>query len=117
MLSKKDMIIIGLIFALALFSLFIFRFEEEEGSVQRAVIKLDGEIIEEIKMDDLEKEKKIYIEGPIGESIIQLKEGKVRMLESVCPNDICVHTNWISRPRQTIACLPNKILVRIIAAD
>jgi hypothetical protein len=44
---------------------------------------------------------------------IEVKQGRIRIAESDCPRQICVHSGWISGPAQTIVCVPNKVLVEI----
>lgn len=48
---------------------------------------------------------------------IEVREGRVRILESDCPQQICVTTRWIRHPRQVIACVPNQILITIESAE
>lgn len=44
---------------------------------------------------------------------VKIEENRVRILESNCPKQICVHTGWISAPGQTVVCVPNRILLEI----
>ena len=44
---------------------------------------------------------------------IEIKDGRVRMLEASCPNHLCIRQGWISLEGQSIVCLPNKVVVRI----
>ncbi|MBR5517194.1 MAG: NusG domain II-containing protein [Firmicutes bacterium] len=44
---------------------------------------------------------------------ITIKDGKVSMSYSTCKNQICVNTKSISEAKDTIVCLPNKVMVEI----
>jgi len=44
---------------------------------------------------------------------ILLSTGMVRFQKSDCPDQICVHTGFISKPGQVSACIPAQVLVRI----
>jgi hypothetical protein len=44
---------------------------------------------------------------------IEFKTGRVRVVESDCPNQVCVRTGWVSRPGRSIVCVPNKVLVEL----
>ena len=48
---------------------------------------------------------------------LEVKDGAIRVLSSDCPQQICVNGGWIRRPRQVIACVPNKTLVTIESAE
>ena len=44
---------------------------------------------------------------------ITIKDGKVSMSYSTCKNQICVNTKAITESKDTIVCLPNKVMVEI----
>ncbi len=41
----------------------------------------------------------------------QIKDGKVRMLDSTCPLHLCVKEGWISRGGDMIICIPNRVKI------
>ncbi|OHD73100.1 MAG: hypothetical protein A2177_13115 [Spirochaetes bacterium RBG_13_68_11] len=51
--------------------------------------------------------------GPRGETIVEIRDGTVRVLDSPCPDKICVAAGAISRTGQFIACLPNRVSVTL----
>ncbi|MBI4690005.1 MAG: NusG domain II-containing protein [Nitrospirae bacterium] len=53
----------------------------------------------------------VAVKGMNGDSIVEIKDKKVRIKESSCPNKICVHNGWMDRG--AIICLPNKVTVNI----
>ena len=48
-----------------------------------------------------------------GTNTIEIKDGRVRMLEAECPNHLCVHQGWVRFEGQSIVCLPNKVTVSV----
>jgi len=67
---------------------------------------------EQIALLGLEKDG-VYPFSEYGVTV-EIRDGKVRISESDCPDKICEKTGFISSPMQTIVCLPNRISVRII---
>lgn len=67
---------------------------------------------EQIALLSLEKDG-VY---PFDEYLVtvEVKDGRVKISDSDCPDKICEKTGFISSPLQTIVCLPNRISVRII---
>ncbi len=65
----------------------------------------------------LKADRQVQVQGPLGEERIQIANREVFVLSSPCPNKLCILQGKISRPGQWIACLPNKVFVRIEAAD
>lgn len=50
-------------------------------------------------------------------NICEIKDGKVRMTEADCPDQICVHMIPIDRRGGSIVCLPNEVVLTITDAD
>lgn len=57
------------------------------------------------------------IEGLIGTSLIEVKDGKAFFTDSPCPNKNCVHAGGISHNGDWNACLPNDVFIRIQQKD
>jgi len=57
----------------------------------------------------------IKVEGPLGTSIIEAHNGRVRLKEAPeeDPAKICEKTGWISKPGPSIICVPNKVSIWI----
>ncbi len=51
--------------------------------------------------------------GPLGDTIVVIRDGKAFIENSPCPDGLCMRAGSISRAGQWIACLPNRIIVRI----
>lgn len=108
---KPTDIIIVVITASVLALTFVFRgVSSKSGSdSSSAAIFHNGE---QIALLPLEKDG-VY---PFDEYFVtvEVKDGRVRISDSGCPDKICEKTGFISSPFQTIVCLPNRISVRII---
>jgi len=57
----------------------------------------------------------IAVKGINGDTVVEIKNRKVRIKESPCPNKICVHTGWIDRG--AVICLPNRVTVFIDSSE
>ncbi|MBI4679850.1 MAG: NusG domain II-containing protein [Nitrospirae bacterium] len=51
----------------------------------------------------------VSVKGVLGENLVEIRNGKVRMKDAPCTNKLCVHQGWIDRG--AIVCLPNKVTV------
>lgn len=83
------------------------------------VIESSGIIQERIPLSDTYGDKPLRIEiaGPIGISIVEGFQGRVRMIESPCPDKICIKTSWIDQSGPMIICVPNQISIWIETAE
>lgn len=109
MIKKADIILAIILILLGCFASYIAAFSGNQGDT--VVITVDGK---EFGRYPLAKNEHITVKqnGHINEVII--KDGKVSMFFSDCPNQVCVNTGAISKTSQSIVCLPNKVMVEII---
>ncbi len=47
----------------------------------------------------------------------RIQDGTVRMTEANCHDRTCVHTKAISRPGESIVCLPHRLVLAIVETD
>jgi len=91
---------------LSLSGIFLIKTFVPEGHT--VVIELDNKPVYLLPLD---KDRIVSVEGPLGKTTIEIKNNKVRFLDSPCHNKLCVHQGWTERG--AIVCLPNKVIVTI----
>jgi hypothetical protein len=55
--------------------------------------------------------------GPLGDTVVRIEDGTARVIDSPCPDKICVAAGSISRTGQFIACLPNRVSIALEGQD
>jgi len=67
----------------------------------------------------LNEDREISAVGPLGVTHVDILKGQVFVHDSPCTNHVCVAMGKISRGGQYVACLPNRVFVRVTggAAD
>ena len=63
----------------------------------------------------LAKDQKIRING--GTNILTIKNGKAKMTDADCPDQLCVHQKAASKNHESIICLPNKVVVEVDGSE
>ena len=61
--------------------------------------------------------RKLAIDGYQGKSYVEISGGRVRMEDSACPDKLCVKSGWISRPGESIVCLPNRVVIEVRSGE
>ena len=50
-------------------------------------------------------------------NILLIKDNCANMIEANCPDKLCVNQKAISKEKETIVCLPNKVVVTVESDD
>jgi hypothetical protein len=101
-----DRIIFIFLIVISITGIFIFREFFPSGSLvnisarNRTVYKLP-----------LDEDRLVSVRGSLGNSIVEIKDGKVHMKDSPCPRKLCVKQGWTDRG--SITCLPNGVVVTV----
>lgn len=85
-----------------------------EGALT-AVVRVDGKEIARLDLSRSEITQKT-VQVPRGQATIEFGQGKARVLplpNHVCPDGICWKTGWVSRPGQSIVCVPNHMVITV----
>ena len=61
----------------------------------------------------LGKEQLIHVDGPLGKTTLEIKDNRIRFIDSPCPNKICIHSGWHNAAGDFAACLPNHVTLQI----
>lgn len=61
----------------------------------------------------LDEEGTREVDGPLGTTSIEVRQGQARILSSPCPLKICQRAGWIAAAGEMVVCLPNEVVVRM----
>lgn len=113
-MNRNDKILIGVLLVIALGFTFVYQgFVKTEGS--RVVITIDGEIYKELPLN---QDTELLIEGAAGRTNhLVIADGKVKMDKASCPDLVCVYQRAIAYSGESIICLPNKVVVKIVDGE
>lgn len=106
-LKKKDWVLIMIIICVAWLTILVRIFIGGKGA-NRVIVKIEGAIQDTY---NLSEEGEYEING--GTNVLLIRNGKASMLEADCPDQLCVHQKPIALNRESIICLPNKVVVEI----
>ncbi|KUO76865.1 MAG: hypothetical protein APF77_21525 [Clostridia bacterium BRH_c25] len=115
-MKRNDVILIASLLVLGFLSMFIISVMNTEDISKVAVIHIDNREVYKIPINNGNGEKRVDLEFSGRTGYLDIKDGAVKMEEmeiEICPQKICSETGWISKPYETIVCLPNKIVVSI----
>ncbi len=77
-----------------------------------AVVEFDGT---EIARYPLDTDGVFVLNG--GTNTLEILGGRARMVEAQCPDKLCVKMGWVRYTGQSLVCLPEHIVVKIVGGD
>lgn len=76
----------------------------------RAEITVGGEAVKTLS---LEEDGLWRVDGRGHTYTLEVKGGQIRVLVADCPDQVCVRTGFISRPGQSIVCVPGQLVITL----
>lgn len=109
-LKTADLILIGgLLVVAAVLALVLWHRSPTGGTVE---VQVDGITVATLPLD---ADTTYVIDGANGgHNTLVITDGKAAVTEATCPDGVCVRHRAIDKAGQSIICLPNKVVVRVV---
>ncbi|GBE35712.1 hypothetical protein BMS3Bbin06_02256 [bacterium BMS3Bbin06] len=75
---------------------------------ETVIVEVNGKTVYKLALSE---DRIVDVKGPIGITKVEVKDGRVRVLYSPCPEKIGMKQGWIRRG--VIICVPNRVVVSI----
>ena len=112
-MRRGDVLILTLVLIAGLL-LLGFSYWQSQSSIQGATLVVTNTATDTRQVYPLGKDARFTVEGVLGDSTIEIQDGKARFVSSPCPDQICIHVfDWIEKEYQLSFCLPNQILLEV----
>ncbi len=113
-IKKWDVIVIGIFVLVSFMPALYFALEAkgEEGAIY-AEVKVKGEVFGSYKLTGHKGREVFTVETDLGVNVIEIVDEKIGMYEADCPDQVCYVPEFITKPGETIVCLPNRLVIEI----
>ena len=113
--GRNDIILIAVILIAAISMLFAWRYFGP-GDGARVQVTVDGKVYGTYP---LSKEQTVEIKDADGNvtNTLVISGGKADMVSADCPDHLCVDQRAISKEKESIICLPNKVVVTVVSGE
>ena len=105
-MKKKDIILIAAVLAISLISLAAIKMTQKDG--KEVIVTVEGK---EVYKTSIKKDQIYQIPEKNGTNVMQIKDGKVTMIEATCPDHYCMKQKAVDEHGGSIICLPNKVVI------
>jgi len=111
-LTRADKWLIGILIVAAVGGIALNIAVSYVARPQKAEIYQEGHLVKVINLRPGYHEE-VRLGGVVHFNVVVADNGRIRMAEADCPDQVCVHTGWISQPPQQIVCLPYRVVIRL----
>lgn len=94
------------------------------GMVALHFYRQTGQLVQIVQNDQvvgtysLREDRTLRLESQDGGyNLVVIQDGKVQVAEADCPDQTCVRMGPTDQTAQTIACLPHKLIIKVLAPD
>lgn len=109
---KVDLLAVAFVILLAVM-IAIGYLPEGSGGACRAEIYQNGNLLQVVSLDE---DAEFRVEADYL-NVIQVRDGRIAIVESDCPGMDCVHSGFAGTPNRSIVCLPNGVEIRLTADE
>lgn len=112
-MKKNDIILIAVLLAAALLTAVGMRIWQMNNTrdAAKVVVTIDGQVYGTYPLDEDRTERIELQDGSY--NILTISDGYADVTEASCPDQICVKHNHIKYSKESIVCLPNKVVVTV----
>jgi len=111
-MRKADYLLVLVLVVLAILGYGFFALRSNSTN-KILIIKHDNTVVERIPLKGVTAETKLAINVQDGTLIVRYDKNGAWVEESPCPDKICQHQGKITKTGETVACVPEKVLLTI----
>ncbi len=102
--DRKLLVIVSILVALS----FSILFRQSNGA--RIIVTANDKTV---FVAPLNKDQQVELEGPLGITVLQIKNGVAQIISSPCPRKVCISMGNAQHTGDLLACVPNQLVIRI----
>lgn len=84
----------------------------EKGSL--AIVEVNGREVKRIALGPGQARRTIKIKSGHDCNLVEVDGGRVRVIDADCRDKVCVGMGWAETSGDSIICLPNRVVVRVV---
>lgn len=94
--------------------LIFWTFWQPASQALQADIHVNGQYQQRVS---LLQNRTLLVHGELGDSLLEIQDGKIRFKDSPCTIKRCVHSGWLKQSGEFSACIPNQVSIALLGSD
>lgn len=113
-MKKIDKVIIIVCLIVSAVGIGILRYNSSKKYNEKyAEINVKGKLYKKVILDNKRPKETLNIKTDLGENIIEIENGGLRILDANCSDKICVKDGFKYKVGDMLVCLPHKVIINI----
>ncbi len=83
----------------------------DSGYPEKLIVRAGGMVVAEI---DPRIDRRLEVPGPLGTTVVELRQGRARIAQDPSPRQYCVQQGWLAAPGESALCLPNQTSIELL---
>lgn len=109
--TPLDRLVVLVLLAVALFGIAALR---QLAAGAWLVVEQEGAVVYRAPLD---QDRRIVLPGPLGKTVVEIKDGHACVVDSPCPQKVCIGMGQIARSGEIVACVPNRLVLTVRGND
>lgn len=84
------------------------------GVADQVVIRSGGKLYRSVA---LSRNQEISVPGPLGNSLVVIRDRQVRIAVDPSPRQYCVRQGWLRHAGESAICLPNQVSIELVSGS
>lgn len=111
-MTRADLILIAAV-AIMLPAVYLATWQDVSAGSEIVIRSADREPV----ILPLNQDREVRVGGRMGDSVIEIHDGKAHFLHSPCTSKVCIHSGWLDETGDFAACLPNGVSFTVAGGE
>lgn len=86
-------------------------------NITYAEITIGGKLYKRVALTGHKEEETIEVDTKWGNNIVFVKDEQIAMIDADCSDKLCLEQGYISKPGESIVCLPHRVMIQVIGEN
>ena len=86
-------------------------------NITYAEITIGGKLYKRVALTGHKEEETIEVDTKWGNNIVLVKDEQIAMIDTDCSDKLCLEQGYISKPGESIVCLPHRVMIQVIGEN
>jgi len=78
------------------------------------IAEQEGEVVYRAPLSE---DRRIVLPGPLGDTVVEIKNGRACVVDSPCPQKVCIGMGEVAKSGEIVACVPNRLIFTIVGLE